>query len=176
MAGRWTFLGFLHACTSQIISNETTLTFQGSIDENNTWISVKCLSRGSGLSGILFKNVKYSACLNPINQWDFFHLKRMIIFPMSLSRVHWFPHFKCAVFAICQAFNYTYAKKKRVWEPIAANKLGLETRKWLFKTTCKEEKISQQSSSHLTPAEKKTIETITEFLMVLMVIKEMYWF
>lgn len=69
MAGRLTSLGFLHACTSQIISNETT--FQGSIDENNTWISVKCLSRGSGLSGILFKNVKYSACLNPINQWYF---------------------------------------------------------------------------------------------------------
>lgn len=39
------------------------------IDKNNTWISVKYLSRGCRLAGTLFKNVKYSACLYPINQW-----------------------------------------------------------------------------------------------------------
>lgn len=157
MAGRWTSLGFLHACTSQIISNETTLTFQGSIDENNTWISVKCLSKGSELSGNLFKNVKYSACLFPINQWYFvesFSSKKNENLPNVLIKskfIFLFDMFWYLLFAEHSLITHMPGKM-RTYRCTQQSAMWPQTRSvnfWLFKTTCQEEKISQQSSSHL---------------------------
>lgn len=149
MTGRWTSLGFLHACISQIISNETTLTFRGSIDENNTWISVKCLSRGSELSGNLFKNVKYSACLNPINQWYFvesFSSKKNENLPNVLIKCKFillFDMFWYLLFAEHSLITHMPGKMSlRTYRCTQHSAMWPQTWSvnfWLFKTTCKEE-------------------------------------
>lgn len=116
------------------------------IDENNTWISVKCLSRGNGLAGTLFKNVKYSACLYPINQqflWKAFHLKGMKLFPISQSNVP-FDLYWCSQFA--KHSLIASIASKWVWEAVAAHTLQKHF------ADCKTER-------HVTPNQVRKLQT-----------------